>query len=100
MCLCAYESALSRLAVEVAAICPANLVHARNYTARGGREDVLHRFKRGGDHQGSDEDLHALLTPAERFREGLNRADRSEKRAPRLGAVDIVLSPPMMLELR
>ena len=71
------QSALSRLAVEVAAICPANLVHARNYTALGGREDVLHRFTRGGEHRGSDEDVHVrpqerrwrAAAPAERFSE-------------------------------
>ena len=64
VCLCVRlrQSALSRLAVEVAAICPANLVHARNYTALGGREDVLHRFTRGGEHRGSDEDVH-VRTP-------------------------------------
>ena len=78
-CACACvrlrESALSRLAVQVAAICPANLVHARNYTALGGREDVLHRFTRGGEHRGSDEDVHVRqerrwrAAPAERFSE-------------------------------
>ena len=61
--VCVCVRALSRLAVEVAAICPANLVHARNYTALGGREDVLHRFTRGGEHRGSDEDVH-VRTPA------------------------------------
>ena len=77
VCLCVRlrQSALSRLAVEVAAICPANLVHARNYTALGGREDVLHRFTRGGEHRGSDEDVHVRqerrwrAAPAERFSE-------------------------------
>ena len=67
VCLCVRlrQSALSRLAVEVAAICPANLVHARNYTALGGREDVLHRFTRGGEHRGSDEDVHdSMCTPS------------------------------------
>ena len=84
VCLCVRlrQSALSRLAVEVAAICPANLVHARNYTALGGREDVLHRFTRGGEHRGSDEDVHvrtprAVARRASRAlqREGVNRAD-------------------------
>ena len=81
VCLCVRlrQSALSRLAVEVAAICPANLVHARNYTALGGREDVLHRFTRGGEHRGSDEDVHVRTprapvwraAPAERLSERL-----------------------------
>ena len=84
MCACLYACVVrvhvrvfvcSRLAVEVAAICPANLVHARNYTALGGREDVLHRFTRGGEHRGSDEDVHVRqerrwrAAPAERFSE-------------------------------
>ena len=73
--VCVCVRALSRLAVEVAAICPANLVHARNYTAVGCREDVLHRFTRGGEHRGSDEDVHVRqerrwrAAPAERFSE-------------------------------
>ena len=72
------QSALSRLAVEVAAICPANLVHARDYTALGGREDVLHRFTRGGEHRGSDEDVHVRTPRAPVARRGASRALQRE----------------------
>jgi hypothetical protein len=63
------QSALSRLAVEVATIRPANLVHALYYTAFGGREDVLDRVTRGSEHRGSDEGrrVHVVFTRAQRF---------------------------------
>lgn len=72
ICACASvrmgSEALSRLAVEVAAIRPANLVHARYYTAFGGREDVLDRVTRGGEHRGSDDRrVHAGLHAARMF---------------------------------
>ena len=62
------SEALSRLAVEVAAIRPANLVHARYYTAFGGREDVLDRVTRGGEHRGSDDRrVHGVLARGARM---------------------------------
>ena len=76
------QSALSRLAVEVATIRPANLVHALYYTAFGGREDVLDRVTRGSEHRGSDEGrVHVVFTRAQRWDRGVTPVVTESHRA-------------------